>query len=50
MILGAGVVEGREDGISDIFDHLFFFFFFFTKTLHVYHKDLKSFWVIEVSF
>lgn len=26
MILGAGVVEGREDGISNIFDHLFFFF------------------------
>lgn len=26
VILGAGVLEGREDGISNIFDHLFFFF------------------------
>ena len=44
-------MEGREDGISDIFDHLFFFFFFFfAKTLHVYHKEFKSFWVIQVSF
>jgi len=31
VILGAGVVEGREDGISEIFDHLFFFFFFLQK-------------------
>ena len=47
MSLGAGVVEGREDGISNIFDHLFFFFY---KNSDVYHKEFKSFWVIEVSF
>lgn len=26
------------------------FFFFFYKNSDVYHKEFKSFWVIEVSF
>ena len=40
MILGAGVVEGREDGISNIFDHLFFFF---TKTVMFIIKNSSHF-------
>ena len=50
MILGAGVVEGRQDWISNVTIFFFFFFFFFTKTVHFCRKEFKSFWVIEVSF
>lgn len=39
MILGAGVLEGREDGIANIFDHLFFFFY----KNGVYHKESSHF-------